>query len=472
MMRSTAFALLAIALMCLVGLQAQAQQSGFQDHQRKVALVLGVGKYQNVSPLVNPLNDANAVAAALKRMGFEVVLSQDPTRQNMDEAIKAFARILPGADIATFYYAGHSIQIDGRNFLIPTDATLSTSQEVTDNLVDSAELNALMERLADVRITILDACRDNPFHETAQSALTGTSRSIARGLAAFPKPFDLREAARGKVYGSVVAYATAPGLTAADGAGSNSPYTKALLNHIEQPGIEIGRMFRNVAAEVLETSGGVQQPEYLVRLTDDVFFTVPEPVQCDILAAAPYNSVGVTGVDFERIDHRRAIPECLSALEQDPAHPRYQFNLGRAYDAAGQFAKAVDYYRLSSQQGYAAATSSLGVMHINGQGTQQDFVAGVAFLKEARSLGSRTAKISLTHSDFSVLFERAEFKDVQARLKDLGHYTSAIDGDFGPNSQDALRRYQKQEGLTQGGLTLETLESLDLLGIIPPYELN
>lgn len=449
-----------------------AQTASFQSHQTKVALVVGVGRYEHVTALRNPTNDATAMSAALERMGFEVISVEDPTRLELEEAIREYEKILPQSDIASFYYAGHSIQIDGENYLIPTDAVLSTEAEVGNFLMRSADITNLMDQHASVRITILDACRDNPFIDDATSALSSSPRSISRGLAAFPAPFDLREGSKSKVYGSVVAYATAPGLTADDGGGRNSPYTEALLNHIEQPGLEIGRMFRNVAAEVLQSSGGEQQPEYLVRLTDEVYFKVPEPNQCDLLAAAPYNSIGVAGVDFERINHADAIPACITALEEDLEHPRHQYNLGRAYDAAGNFEKAVELYRMSSAQGYAAAMSSLGVMHINGQGTRQNFKQGVELLQAARSLGSRTAKISLTYSDFTVLFETQEFKSVQQKLKGLGYYSGGIDGDFGPSSKIALANYQEINGLIEGGLTLETLASLGLIDVIPAYELN
>ncbi|WIY24792.1 tetratricopeptide repeat protein [Parasedimentitalea psychrophila] len=231
-------------------------------------------------------------------------------------------------------------------------------------------------------------------------------------------------------------------------------------------------MFRRVAAAVLALSEGSQQPEYLVRLTNEVYFKIPEPTRCDFLASAPYNSVGVTGVGFERIDFRAAIPDCKKALQADPLHPRLLYNLGRSHDAAGNFDTAVELYHQSSELGYAAATSSLGVMYINGQGTKQDFDEGTRLLRNARSLGSRSAKISLTYSDFSVLFDTIEFQEVQRRLKDLGHYSGSIDGDFGPASKKALENFHIASDFRASGLTLETLDGLGLLSIIPPYELN
>src|SRR5690606_18277956 len=121
--------------------------------------------------------------------------------------------------------------------------------------------------------------------------------------------------------------------------------------------------------------------EYLVRLTDEVFFSRPQPSGWDYFAVAPYNQVGIPGVEFDAIKPARAIAACEEALTADPEHPRYLHNLGRAYDAAADYVRAVDYYQKSSERGYVPAFSTLGVMNINGQGTKQDFVKGVRLLK-------------------------------------------------------------------------------------------
>ena len=457
----------------LAGEGAQASSS-FQDHQRKVGLIIGVGNYSHVPALSNPENDARDVGAALDRLGFELIVAINPDRAAFLDAIARFKDLVRNSDIAVLYYAGHSIQVDNQNFVIPTDALLRRPEDVDTFLMPISDVSRVMEEEAAVKFVILDACRDNPFVTSATEIIneTGAGRTIGRGLAAFPEPLALETIRPEQAYGSVIAYAAAPGRTAADGIADNSPYTAALLEHLEEPGLEIGQMFRKVASKVLTASNGLQRPEYLVRLTDEVYFRVPEPTQCDFLAAAPYNSIGVTGVDFERIAYREAIPACEAALAQEPGHPRLLFNLGRSHDAAGDFAKAVALYREAAGFGYAAAISSLGVMHINGQGVAQDFLEGTRLLKQARALGSRTAKISLTYSDLSVLFERQEFRQVQKRLQELGFYKGKLDGDFGPASKGALEDFQTANNLRMGGLTLETLDQLGLTNIIPNYELN
>lgn len=453
---------------------AGATQAAFQDDQKRVALVIGVGTYQQVPPLANPGNDAAEVASALGRLGFDVHLHIDPVRTDFEAILRSFRAALIGADIGLFYYAGHSIQVDGKNYIIPTDARLDGPPGFEDFLIDIEEIDALMKQRSDVRITILDACRDNPFigDDQALHGSDGQTRSIGRGLAPIADPDTIAEQTGTDAYGSVIAYAAAPGRTASDGDGKHSPYTAALLENLEKPGLEIGRMFRNIAASVIRKTSRAQLPEYLVRLTDEVYFRHPEPSQCDFLAAAPFNPIGVTGIDFERIDTARAIPACEAAVAEDPDHPRHLYNLGRALDSAGDYKTAVAYYRESADRGYAAAISSLGVMHVNGQGTEQDFDTGVDLLNKARSLGSRTARISLSSSDFSVLFEAQEFRALQAALKGTGHYSGPVDGIDGPGTRAALYDYQTASDLATNGVTLETLDRLELLGILPNYELN
>ena len=230
--------------------------------------------------------------------------------------------------------------------------------------------------------------------------------------------------------------------------------------------------FRAAASSVIKKTEGRQKPEYLVRLTDEVYFARPEPNECDILAIAPYNSVGLDGVDFDDIKSSKAIRACKAALAIDPGHPRYQHNMGRALDAAARYNQAVNFYRRAAEQDYVPAIHTFGVMHINGQGTKQDFTTGVKLLKQAAKRQYRLAKIALRSADFSKLFERGEFKALQKRLRQRGFYNGPIDGDFGEGSKNALRSFQEANDLRPKGATLETLDELGLLETIPHYDLN
>ena len=199
--------------------------------EKRVALVIGNGAYVNATPLPNPRNDAEDVAAALKRTGFTTIVGLDLTKDGMDDLTIQFARAVRGADVAVFYYSGHAMQFAGSNYLMPVDVKLTDEADlrrmtkVDDIVTDLQEASAL-------RLLVLDSCRDNPLAEELKRSVGLTrSASVQRGLARIDGP-----------QGMIVAYATQSGKTAADGTGRNSPYTAAFLKHIEAPD-EIGTVF-------------------------------------------------------------------------------------------------------------------------------------------------------------------------------------------------------------------------------------
>ncbi len=468
-----------IALVLMLGWNsaANAQVNVINGTQKRVALVIGVGAYENVQPLLNPRNDATAMAAALTRLGFDVLEVIDPTFDALRSAELDFVDRLLDADVAVFYYAGHSIQLENANFLIPIDASLSTTVEFKKQTFELARLANRMDRLSKTKILVLDACRDNPFLEQLQVAAEneGVNLQTGRGLASIGSIVDDADlnVAEFNTYGTIVSYAAAPGRVALDGTGGdNSPYTQALLERIEEPGLEVGKLFRQVAADVIGTTNGAQKPEYLVKLSDDFYFKNPEPHRCDHLAADPLNNVNVPGVEFDLIDTKAAIPACRAALDASPNHARFSHNLARALDASGQYEASIPHYKIAADQGYIHAINNLGVMYLNGQGVEQDFVVGTALLNQARARGNLQSRVNLQGTDFSVLFKKAEFKQVQQRLAEYGVYNGKIDGDFGQKSQAALSAYSAQNGLVDNGLTLEVLDRLQLLEVIPNYSLN
>jgi TPR repeat protein len=467
---------LALFFIFFVGASARAETNAFQDAGKRLALVIGISDYEHAQPLRNPVNDARLIAKSLEDLRFEVIFVENAGRAQLTSAHADFVSRLDGTDIAVLYYAGHAIQIDSANYLVPGDAALRSVESVSSELVDLARIVNEMDSRAKTKIVILDACRDNPFERQLAEVLAhaGGERKLGRGLAAIREPTRLEkpEGEGFNTYGSIVAFAAAPGATATDGDGDNSPYTKALAAELARPGVEVGQMFRVAAATVLAETGGKQRPEYLVRLTDEVFFSRPQPSDCDYFAIAPYNQVGIPGVEFDKIRPASAISACEAALAAEPDHPRFLHNLGRAYDAASDYDRAVAFYRKSANLDYVPAFSTLGVMHINGQGTRQDFVEGVRLLKHAASLGYRLAKVGLRNQDFSAIFEQDQFKALQSALKERGHYKGPVDGNFGSGSKAALEAFQAAEGLSSGGATLETLDRLSLLGVIPNYKLN
>ena len=241
--------------------------------ERRVALVVGNSSYKaaNIS-LSNPRNDAQDISAVLTNLGFEVVTTIDATKRDMDFALQRFARLATDADSALFFYAGHAMQFQGRNFLMPTDAELEDEISVRYQTVGLEEVRAALDRANGVKIMILDACRNNPLADRLQKTIVGASRSVSmsRGLARIDK-----------TQGMVVAYATAADEVAQDGQGRNSPFTTALLKRLQEPGLEIEMMFRRVAYDVNAQTGGRQRPETYISLLSEYYLNQSDRVVWD-----------------------------------------------------------------------------------------------------------------------------------------------------------------------------------------------
>ena len=221
----------------------------------RVALVVGNSAYAEIGTLPNPGNDAADMAAALGRLGFDVTTVRDADRAGLNEALRLFARDSAGADVSLVFYAGHGLEMDGVNYLVPVDARLERD---TDVEYEALPLDRVLRATtgAGLRVVILDACRNNPLARSMQR--TSASRSVSRGSFG-----ELNEDLLGDE--TLVAYAAAAGTTAADGTGRNSPYTSALLESLEQP-LELSALFRRVRAQVLEATAGDQRPHEYASL--------------------------------------------------------------------------------------------------------------------------------------------------------------------------------------------------------------
>lgn len=214
--------------------------------ERRVALVIGVSAYRAAPVLQNTLNDARGVAAALQRLEFDVDAVLDPDRLALESAVRRLGTRARGADVALFFYAGHAVESGGRNWLLPVSADVRGGRDLR---FEGIELDALLDQLdgaARLAVVMLDACRDNPF----RSVLGGGGRGLANGGLAQVQA----------AVGTLVVFSTAPGTVAADGSGPNSPFTAALLQRIETPGLEIRQMLAEVRRDVREATRGSQVP--------------------------------------------------------------------------------------------------------------------------------------------------------------------------------------------------------------------
>jgi invasion protein IalB len=232
------------------------------DPGRRVALVIGNSAYRSVSALPNPRADAAAVAAALRQVGFQTVrLEQDLPRDKLIDALRGFAREAETADWALVYFAGHGIEANGTNYLVPVDAKLEVDRDIEYETVPLNQVLGAVEGARKLRIVLLDACRDNPF--ARQMRRTAATRSIGRGLA--------RVDPEG---GTLVVYAAKHGEIALDGSGTNSPFVAALVQRLPTPGVEINKLFRLVHDDVLTATGRKQEPYLYGALTGEDFFFV------------------------------------------------------------------------------------------------------------------------------------------------------------------------------------------------------
>jgi tetratricopeptide (TPR) repeat protein len=229
------------------------------DTRRKVALVIGNSAYKHAGTLPNPTNDARDLAAALRKLGFDVVEGRDLDRPGMDGAIRQFSRKLDGADLAIFFYAGHGMQVAGKNYLVPIDAKLERPGDLNFDTVDVALVLAQMESENRVNLIFLDACRDNPLARSLSRSMGTRSSSVGNGLAQIQS-----------AVGTMIAYATQPDNVALDGDGKNSPFTTALLKHIVTPGLDIGTVMRRVRTDVIAATKQKQVPWDHSSLTNDV----------------------------------------------------------------------------------------------------------------------------------------------------------------------------------------------------------
>ncbi len=224
--------------------------------EQRLALVIGNSSYQS-APLKNPANDAADIAKTLRGFGFQVTLKQNQGREAMAQAIREFGNQLKRGGTGLFYYAGHGMQVKGRNYLIPVDADIQSEDEVPYRSIDVNEVLAKMESARNrINLVILDACRNNPFARSF--------RSSAQGLAQMEAPV-----------GTLIAFATAPGSVAADGQGRNGLYTQHLLSAINQPGLKIEDVFKRVRAGVRKDSGNRQVPWENTSLEGDFYFQPP-----------------------------------------------------------------------------------------------------------------------------------------------------------------------------------------------------
>ena len=258
-----------VKLMLTVVLSALLSGGSFASTERRVALVIGNSQYQHTAPLRNPKNDADAISAKLRSLGFDVVKGLDLDQDGMQKTIGEFAAKVTQADVGLLFYAGHGLQVAGENYLLPVDGKLTSELDLQFKAVKLNLLLRIMEGQNRTSIVLLDACRDNPLAEELSRSLGGTrGGSIGRGLARVETGV-----------GTYIGFSTQPGNVALDGDGENSPFAAALLQRIDTPGLDIESLMRRVRQDVREATRGTQTPWGNSSLVGSGFVFKEKPAQ-------------------------------------------------------------------------------------------------------------------------------------------------------------------------------------------------
>jgi len=387
--------------------------------EKRVALVLGNSSYKNATPLKNPAHDATDISASLNRLGFKVIYGQDLDRRTMEKRIRDFAREIQDADVSLLYYAGHAVQVDGQNYLAPIDASLKAQSDLDFEAIPLRLIMKQMERSTRISLVFLDACRDNPLASTLKIA--SRSLSVGRGLAQIER-----------ASGMLIAFATKPGSVALDGEGRNSPFTRALLKHIETPGLTVNDVMINVRKDVIEATNNTQIPWENSSLTGRFFFKKQQLASnykaTSATDAAPVGST--IRVGDKTIEHT-----FWTSVQKanDPA--LYQAYLDRY--PSGIFAPIAKAKLTAVNNDTTAvkkdiATPAPVVGNDTLQTAQLDPATGTAPLKTQATPRPELASL------------------LQSELKRVGCYTGSIDGLWGKGSRAAVQRFNT---VTKTGLT-------------------
>ncbi|TPK60662.1 hypothetical protein FJ930_28370 [Mesorhizobium sp. B2-4-15] len=425
-MRS-AFILLVLLFVAVAG-QAAAE--------KRVALVIGNSAYQHAAQLANPKNDSSDMNAKLQSLGFEVVSGQDLDLAGMRRTVRQFLDKLDGADMALFFYAGHGLQVNGNNYMVPVDAQLSSYNDLDFEALPMDLVLSAMERSTKVNLIFLDACRDNPFAEKLSRSMGTRSGSVSRGLARL-----------GSGVGSLIAFATQPGNVAMDGAGRNSPFTSALVAHLGTPGQDIMRELIDVRRDVLAATDGKQVPWENSSLTGEVVLK-PFPEE----------------------------PKAASAPTSQSAPPENAVEL--AYWATIKDSTDKSFFEAYLQQFPGGVFAPLARLKIDAIDKRMETERQAAHLPEvgratnATDDAKGTEVASLEHRD-PLVQSSAPTTDpselvraTQRELSRIGCLKGQADGEWGAGSREALQDYADRQGVGLASLepTAGLLERLRAVG--------
>lgn len=479
----TALAYIALILLAVILSMMAAPASAAEG--KRVALVIGNADYEHVSTLTNPANDAADLARKLTGIGFEVTTGLDLDYTGMRLAVRDFTTAAVGADVVLIYFAGHGIEIENTNYLIPVNATLKSDRDVE---FEAIRLDAVVNAVSDtggLKVILVDACRNNPF--LSDMVYASGTRSVGRGLA------------RVDPSGVLVGYAARSGTLAMDGEGRNSPYARALLTHIEEPGLELGKMFRRVRDTVFELTDGAQEPFTYGSLPGRDIFLLPPRATPDLTpdASGALLRMQQMVADFARAEAAGTdrdwtaflgsyadLPDnqlvTIARQKREAVRMAAMSNLPAARPGATETASGLSTEQMVKEYSSAAAAADISqwTRFIHRYAEYPDHVLmQKAKLKRsalvvsaldrkaeetAQQAAAQRPPEAFLGQEKSLGLTRGQLRDVQSALNARGFDAGPVDGLIGARTRKAISVFQSASGLASTGvLNKSTLAALN-----------
>jgi len=476
---------LAVLIVCVLAAWPAAAAS-------RVALVVGIADYRAIGSLRNTVRDAELIAERLEQVGFEVTTLRDPDFAALDRALTQFSFKAEVAEIALLYYAGHGVETQARNFVLPADAVIAEAEDLATQGIALDRLLASTATARSLRIVVLDSCRNSPFAEIAGVSrfATSTAAQVERNAAA---------AARG----TLVVYATKDGQPALDGVGDNSPFAIALADNLARKGTEIGMVFRRVRDAVIAATAGDQEPYTYGSLSGMPLFLAdgdgdaqpggdkrqawaalrPDDEKQLQALADKGDTRSLIGLAYisqnpagDRYDPAKAIAYLTTAAEAGSAEAQYE--LGKALEMGigtqANVGAAVEWFARAAAQGFGDALNDLGYLYTQGgSGLPRDRQQGISFFLRAaeaghpeglfnaaamiddglvpnqgseqaaaylyRAIRAGSEAVLRQMSEKPNAFSQPTRQALQRLLTENGFYQNGIDGQFGANTRRGLR---------------------------------
>ncbi|MFH0302792.1 caspase family protein [Bradyrhizobium sp. 31Argb] len=457
--------------------------------EKRVALVLSNAAYQNVAPLPNPVNDGALIAAMLKDAGFDVVdFRRDLPAVETRRALRDFADRTRDAEIAVVYYAGHGIEVDGANYLIPVDARLERDTDVYDEAFSLDRVLIAIEPAKKLRLVILDACRDNPFAKTMKR--TVASRAIGLGLAKVEPTSP----------NVLIAYSAKAGSTAADGDGKNSPFTSALAKHLTKPGLDVRRAFGYVRDDVLKSTNNRQEPFVYGSLGGEDVPLVPAPAKAAAPAAPALSPQADIRRDYElalQVGNKSALNAFLAqypdgfyaslaklqlekitaeearvaatdkarAAEQERARLAAEGAQKAEQAKAAADARAAEQARIAAEKAKQVAQDQAAVAEQKRLAAEKALADKIAADKATAEQAPAAAPVdkAVNVAVLSTGSPQADVtKSVQTELRRVGCLTGSADGEWNAASQRSLTLFNRYAG-TRLDTKVANVDTLDAI---------